>query len=294
MQPNPHTLLVNYVIGLCRKEVSWPSCLNDLGYDPQIIEQSLSMKSGDRVKPDVVVVSNKLLHGLVVDCKGGNNANDDQITRYRQLVPDDLRNYVTVYDRKKLGIDVCFTRFENQNSQLVRDTDPFPILTFNNSRIEKTRDFKCEPLDKTFEHPISLEGCYPPLGYYPFSEIDEDTVIIPRVLRALVQVALRTSRGGSSALDEAVFTSDEILVSVHHYWSILALEHRNRLRARIQSIFRMLLSSDPDLRNALSEVESKKGYKITTTLQQLQKIAQSICEKYETQKTMDQFPHQSR
>ena len=86
MVANDHTRLVNKMIGLCKNTAKWPSILYDLGYDVQLIECPITIrKSAREIVPDVVAVSDKLEHVVVIDCKSGKNVEPDQDGRYESL-----------------------------------------------------------------------------------------------------------------------------------------------------------------------------------------------------------------
>ena len=83
---------MNSVIGMCKKNLNWISVLSDpeLNYEVQIIEQSISTSSGEVVKPDIVAASNRQLHSLVFELKGGKILKVDQLERYASLTASDL------------------------------------------------------------------------------------------------------------------------------------------------------------------------------------------------------------
>lgn len=81
MDITPHTRLINYVIGFCKKNTGWIQPLEEEGYKVQLIEQTISTEQGNKVKPDVIAASNKLLNSLVFECKGGVTLEQDQIER---------------------------------------------------------------------------------------------------------------------------------------------------------------------------------------------------------------------
>ena len=83
--------------------------LHDLGYAVQLVEQTISLqKSAQKITPDVVVVSNNLVHAMVIDCKSGKNIDSDQDRRYESLKSRDLAYHITVYDRKHLTHVTCY------------------------------------------------------------------------------------------------------------------------------------------------------------------------------------------
>jgi len=274
---------MNCVIGLTRKDAAWPSTLADLGYEVQVIEQSMRTSAGAQVKPDIIVTSNRLLHCVAFDCKGGKGIEQSQVKNYQGLTVTDLGRWVTVYDSSKLTHDVCYTTFHSNRDAISAQVGGFPLLAFSQEAITKVGKFSQRPIENEFDAPIALEGLRPPVNYYPFSEIDEDAVIIPRILRMLVQLALQTARGGESALSDATFTSEEIVSCLHPYWKALSLDQRSRLKERVSRIIHDLLKAERGFRESLKELEDRKGVKVLATLQQLQREAERIAKEMEMQ-----------
>jgi len=130
-----HTRLINKFIGLCKKTAKWPTILFDLGYDVQLIEQSISLKSAQKITPDVVAVSEKLLHAVVTDCKGGNNIDGEQDAKYQELVPDDLKFHVTIHAPDQLRHSVCYVDNRSNHSQLEPHTE-LPFITFGDDAVQ--------------------------------------------------------------------------------------------------------------------------------------------------------------
>jgi hypothetical protein len=277
---------MNYVIGLCRHDAGWPSSLAELGYEVQVIEQTIGTARGDRVKPDIIAASNKHLHALVLECKGGASIDKQQVDRYSGPNADDLTRWVTVYSPSQLQFDVGFPIFQYNEKALLEPTYPYPLIAFGRNAIDKIRNFSREALNVIF--PIGLDGMTPPLNYYPFSDQDKDAVIVPRVLRMIVQVALANARGGASSLDQTIYTED-VVSQMHPYWNALSTEHRNALVERIKKIVKHLLDSQPTLRMSLEELEGKSGYKTLAPLKTLRKTAEEIAIKMETQETITKY-----
>lgn len=103
---------MNYIIGMCKKSKLWVTTLADLGYNAEIIEQRITTSSGQVVKPDVITVSNRLLHSLVFECKGGRIFDVNQLERYSSLAVENLLRWITVFDRSNLQFDICITDLE--------------------------------------------------------------------------------------------------------------------------------------------------------------------------------------
>ena len=252
MNLHPHTQLINYAIALCKGHKDGFSALKGLGYDVQLIEQKITTSEGEDVKPDLVKVSKKLQHAIVFECKSGSK-DEQQMKRYEGLREEDLRRWVTItHSSQPLKFDVCIVNFDTNYSNFVTITK-FPILTYGTQTISKSNKFSLKDLDDIFSTPIPIDRTKIPLNYYPFSDLDSDSVIIGRLLRQLVSMVIKRSRGGTNTLDANLFPVEDIVVSLHPYWDALSLEHRNRLTNRIRILLRRLTNAYPRLAEQLEE-----------------------------------------
>lgn len=289
MQPSNHTKLMNYVIGMCKKNKQWVTTFSDPGYDAEIIEQRITTSTGDSVKPDLVSVSNRLIHSLIFEVKGGTTINQDQLKRYSSLTSENVLRWVSVFDRAHHEFDVCvcdlaenhqYTRMINQN---------FPMLTFSPSEIVKERDFKRTRLNEALNKPISLIDKTPPLSYYPFSEADDDSYIALYVVRALLSIAMKNIKGGPSVFAESVISCDEVIAQqFHHVWKALSQEHKTKLKAVIREVLKRMMAKQ-DLKEILGLVEQKKGYKMQKTLDQFKKSAEDFIAELQSQVPLSDF-----
>ncbi|MBI2937162.1 MAG: hypothetical protein HYY22_03055 [Thaumarchaeota archaeon] len=179
--------------------------------------------------------------------------------------------------------DVCLADFQEEHDEVAAHSDPFPIVTFGQNELSRTRDFKSDEINKALSDPISLRGMTPPLSYYPFSDQDDEQHITKKVMQILLHIALKTARGGPSALDGRVIESDEILSKVHPLWDLISEEHKGRLRNRVIRIFQRLL--DSELKGHVEAVEERRGYKIQGPLNNFTKK----CEELLTQPPIESF-----
>ena len=68
-----HTGLINKFVGSCKMQKLGtkgtprprPNPLYEMGYRVKMVEQKISMRSGDMLHPDVMAASNRSLHVLV-------------------------------------------------------------------------------------------------------------------------------------------------------------------------------------------------------------------------------------
>jgi len=281
---------MNRVIGLCVRTKDYPSTFADHGYKVELIEQGFRTATGEQVKPDIIIASEKYQNIICFDCKGGHTIEADQLKRYLTLTPDDLSRWIRLHN-SPVSNSLCFAfRVLERTSPVVKETTPHPLLILGDDVISKIRDFSIPDLDSAFEPSIPLAGNHPPLSHYPFSDQDDEPVILPIVLRKLVQLAFNKNRGGPSALEEATFNSPQVIESTHPYWEALASEHRNRLADRIRGIMKRMITNEPALKEHIQTLEAREGYMIRGPLIQLQKIAEEIIAANETQARLNSFP----
>ena len=289
LQPSNHTKLMNYVIGMCKKDAHWVTILSDLGYEAQIIEQRINTSTGQVVKPDIIAVSNKLIHSMVFECKGGTMIDVNQLKRYSTLTVDNLLRWIDVFDRNNLKFDVCIGDLKENHTSIVMINDLFPMLTFDSQQLFKTRDFTRQKLNDAFREPISLKDKVPPLSYYPFSEEDDDAYIALHVIRALMDIALKNIKGNPTVSEEKLISCDDIVAQrFNHVWNALSQEHKENLKRKIREIIRRLMARE-ELKEALAIIQQKQGYKINQNLKQFKKEAEEFIEELQSQKPLADF-----
>lgn len=279
MTASEHTRLINKFIGLCKDTIQWPNILSELGYEVQLIEQTINLKSAQKISPDVVAVSRKLLHAIITDCKSGNNINNEQDLRYLELVSDDLKYHVTVHDTNQLKHTVCYVDNHTNHSQLEPHTT-FPFITFSDDAIQGQRDFGIKQLNEILCDSISLEGMREPTGYYPFSPDDEDYVIAPHVLRGLISYVMMKGRTIQPQINDPA-TALEILKLIHPY-NVIYSRHRDSLIKKIETMINIFMKSSKEFNEQVSKIERSEHK--TSTLQSLVKICESLITRYESQR----------
>lgn len=262
-------------MGLCKGQKNWVSTLRDLQYNVEIIEQSVRT-TGDGshvVKPDVIKLSKKRNHAIVIDCKSG-GSDEDQLERYQTLTKEDVLRWVDPPSKDQFTFDVCIADFEN-NHEKIKNNTKFPVITFNKNSITKTNTFSESTLDKAFAKPIDTTGMMPPLDYYPFSEFDEDPVIIPRLLRIMIVLAMKRARGGHDLFDQEIFNTDEILEKIHPLWKALSIEHRETLKKRIRQLIANLMHSNKELAEQLHVIQ-RDGFSVRGPTEKFTELCQQI------------------
>lgn len=277
-----HTRLINYIIGFCKKNSRWIQPLEEEGYRVQLIEQMITTDKGNKVKPDVVAVSNKLLNSLVFECKGGVTLKQDQIERYSELSERDLLRWVTYHTEHGTSHDICLVGFEQNYEKLKENnTKNFPIITFSESTIKKNGgSFTKDEVEKKFSSDIDISQKIPTLSYYPFSEDDEKHVIIPYILRTTISLLIKKkTRDKLDSLDESLFADDLVLSQIHPLWDALSIEHRKALKLKVQKIIVELMGTHTKLKDS---IESIKKSHSTTAISNLIETCEDVVEAEES------------
>jgi hypothetical protein len=283
---------MNAIIGMCKKDIDWITVLSDtdVNYEVQIIEQSISTSRGEIVKPDVITASNRQLHSIVFELKGGKTLKLDQLERYEGLSANDLLRWITVFDRTHLEFDVCICDFA-ENHELVKsvNNNKFPILIFGSETLIKEGTFKRSKLNEAFGEHISLKGKTQPLSYYPFSDEDSIPYIALHVIQALLSTIQKGIKQGKNVSEETLFTFDDIITERFNYvWRVLSIEHKKALKLKVSDATKRFLAKE-EVKETLGIIQQKEGYKITKNLDQFKKIAEKYIEELQTQASLSGF-----
>ncbi|MCH7561005.1 MAG: hypothetical protein IIC67_06525 [Thaumarchaeota archaeon] len=271
------------------KSDSWVHPLADMGYKAQLIEQTIrTEKSGKSVKPDVITTSNKTIHSIVFDCKGGTTIDDEQISRYENLIKDDLFRWIDVYTKDNYSHDVCILDFKKNNASIITKVKNFPILLLSDLSLEKNNTFSKSQVNEKFETSISTKNLKPPISYYPFSENEDRRVIIPHVLRAMISVLMDRSTRDVDVTNPDTFTSQKILLRIHKMWKILSRDHQNALKELVKEIVIDLKSTYPKFESQILAIQNS-GKTNTTALSNLIKTCEKILEKEEEKIWLDDY-----
>ena len=281
MYASEHTKLMNKFIGLCSSAGGWPSILYEQGYRICLIEQRISTESAS-VTPDVVVMSNKLSHAIVADCKGGGNVDSGQDSRYESIKPKHLFMWVHVREKERFGCTACYVTNDAIYDQL-RTHTTLPFIVFDGGRVEGKGDFGADALNRALNRGASLAGMYEPTNFYPFSHDDNEELIVKHVITGLL-AWLNKNRPKSldSLVDDEVATA--ILKIVHPQYKHMGERYQNMLRSKVKKIFASLVS-----RKEFKAIKDKRvdGQLTAPVLQRFKEQCQSIVKNRMVQVTLD-------
>lgn len=229
-----HTLLINELIGFCKETRGWPCPLKDLGYKPELIEPAFKNTKGETVHPDILFSSNRLLHAMLAECKGGACLEGEerahlelQISRYKGVTNTDLKGIVSVYNPAQMTVDIALASL-GEMAPLIEGYQ-LPLFVFTEKKFERKNKFANQQVDKLFPTELVLES-HPPTSYYPFSSDDDDSLIAMKVFQEIVSSTIRAGRNG---LD---FDAEHILRGIHPHWANIGQGEQERLKKKVDRI----------------------------------------------------------
>ena len=138
-----HTLLMNKMVGLCKRIRGWSSTLRDLGYSVELVEPRFVNSEGKTVNPDLMFTSNRLIHTLITECKGG-SIDENQLEKYTKITLDSILPKVSVYDPRRLTFDLSYAITEKILEEAAKKLGhhDLPILIFSETHITKQNIFQ--------------------------------------------------------------------------------------------------------------------------------------------------------
>ena len=272
---------MNKLIGLCTNDVGWPAILHEQGYRISLIEQRIGTKTTS-VTPDVVVASNKLSHAIVADCKGGNNIDSGQDSRYKSIKVEHLVMWIHVREKKRFKCSPCYVTNDTHYSQLHPHTT-LPFIIFEKNRVRGKGDFGHGDLNRVLYKGASLSNMHEPTVFYPFSIEDGDDLIIRHVIIGLL-FWLNKNRPKSlnTLIDDKVVS--EILKNIHPHYKHMGVKYQNTLSSKVKSMITSLIS-----RKEFKTVKKKRldGQLTPSTLKRFKEQCQTIIDDRKVQTTLD-------
>lgn len=246
-----HTLLINEVAGLCNRQDGWPSFMHDHGYAVVSLELSLATGDGERATPDVVIVSNRNRHVVLVECKGRGGIVPKQDRRYDGLETKSIVAQIRAgrfVDRHTVVYATSAANLGEIGEQTGR-----PIIIFSPSRVWGRGDFGSRELNEKLRNGVSLEGMRPPTRYYPFGLEDSDPVVISNIVRGIVTLATKR-RAVVDLGDEG--SVDLLFDAMYELRGILPSRHVKALKRRIgQTVGKM--ASNKSLARRMDEARKR-------------------------------------
>ena len=246
-----HTMIMNKIIGLCMKGHGWPSILYELGYEIIAMEKIIHTKNNEETKPDIIIVSRRGMHILVIECKGGSNITKEQDKRYAEL---ELKTIKEKLDTDKF-IDKHSIAYAINGKHLesIKHQTKHPIIVFETERIRVIREFGNKKLNKKLCMSISLKGSREPTMYYPFGFEEEDHVIIRHVVRGMLELANRGELKKCIDDDDSI---KHIFEKIHIMHEILPDRHTKEIKKKMKKVIKERLSTNKDLINQIKKIQN--------------------------------------
>lgn len=226
--------------------------------------------------------SNRLIHSLVAECKGGRSLDSDQLRKYASLTVDAVRTKASLAESSRMSFSTMYACVSGNEEALLHAMDPvrrFPLLSFGTNEIGLSHRFDLEDLNNGFSSPLRFQG-YPPLSFYPFSDSDPDSYIARFIFQDLVSAA--TQKGDRGPLE---FDSEIMLSRIHPLWSYVDDAKKAALRHKVDSIISYYVKRD--LKGYLERVKRRSSWKVVKSLQAFSREVRSILDDLTKQKRLD-------
>lgn len=188
--------LLNAVIAMCRSDSKWPHYFFDLGYGVKWIEQPFTCTTGEKLVPDLVIVSNAENHCILFEGKSGNNIENEQAQRYMQVKPKDVvsKLFIDVVRGQQPMTDVSYLCFSESTPAIVAQLKAlaatFPVLEIGASLFRLAEnEFSVPRINKDLSTGIAIDMNKIPMGYLPFDENSSDSEVAPLIMQTVVSFA---------------------------------------------------------------------------------------------------------
>ena len=231
-----HRFLICCIMGLAQPDGSsqFPNPLYDLGYEVAILEWDTVLNSkGEIVSPDLVLVSNKSNHALVVECKSG-ALKKEQIERYGNVRKEDLPDWgISSTDPRQLSHDITLVASYENGTAVCTTLNQwgclFPVLEVEVVAVTLiANDFSLHELNEVFPVPIRLS--FTPQYLYPIGRDSPDYIIMDQVMQTLL------SRIKTDDCGDFEISLEEIVLDVFPYWNEMGTQIREKVSKNIQRV----------------------------------------------------------
>lgn len=237
------------VVGLCHKDALWPSLLRDLGYTVKFLERVLAMGGKERAKPDIIAVSNRVKHILIIECKSGESISVEQDRKYGRLTTKLIAAEIGAgkfIDRHTVAYAISHTGLPKIGGQTSR-----PLIVFAPSYVQGRGKFGVGELDEKICRKVSLENMRVPTKYYPFGPDDDTPAVLTHIMQCIVKFARENRAIGNLGDEDSVRAMfDEIF----EFQKMLPKPHVKELKKKIRRIIEEDLVPNKDLMRHMAEV----------------------------------------
>lgn len=256
-----HTLLINMVVGLCHRDPFWPSILRDLGYTVKFLERVLMTTEKERTKPDIIAVSNRFRHILIIECKSGTSISAEQDGKYGRLgtmpVATEIRAGKFI-DRHTVAYAIGHAGLAEIERQTSR-----PIIVFAPSYVQGSGKFGVVELDKKICGRVPLDSTRAPTKYYPFGPDDDSSVVITHIIQCIVKFTRENRPIKNMGDDDSV---SDMFDEVFEFQKILPKPHVKDLKKKIKKTIEEDLATNKELMGHMAEVRKNRNPKTLARL----------------------------
>lgn len=188
--------LLNAIIAMCRSDSRWPHYFFDLGYGVKWIEQPFTCGTGQKLVPDLVIVSSMQNNCTLFESKSGSNIEDRQAERYKKVKPKDIvsKLFVDVIGGQEPSVDVTYLCFSESTHAIVAQLNAlsaaFPVLEMTPNVLQLAANrFSVTKINDDLSKGIAIDRNRIPMGYFPFDENSSDSEVAPFIMQTLVSFA---------------------------------------------------------------------------------------------------------
>lgn len=241
---NEHLKLLNGFVGFANRLAGWPDFLSKEGYILYWVGPSYMLSDGRKVNPDLLFVSARLNHSLIVECKSGVTADAAQLQTLRATTKDDLihKAQVTFQAPHTATFDIAIGCYSQHSTALTKTLDKaglvFPLLVIDCSAGQVSlRDgvLNSKPISALLEKGVELDSDYWPVQFIPYDETSDDAEIAACIIPNIVS----TMRSGAPHLDVTDILRDTCPVSDR-----LHPTEETQIARRVRSVLRSAASGE--------------------------------------------------
>jgi len=255
-----HTRLINMVVGICDKQKGWPSFMHEQGYEVKSLERVLTTKDGGKAKPDVIIVSNKNKHVILVECKSGSEIKHKQDKKYDELEVKSIISEIKA--GKFIDKHVVAYAINDINHDKIKKQTNRPTIVFAESRIWGRGEFGVKRLNEIIHKGVSLNGMKAPTKYYPFGLDDNEFVVISYIIQSVVRLIIEKKTVINLNDEDSV---DVLFDTIYELRRILPSRHIKEIKNRIkQTVDKITLNKK--LMSHMDEARKQDSLKTRTKL----------------------------
>jgi hypothetical protein len=229
---NFNLLMLNTWLGLCKGVRGLPRDLRDAGYQDFLIEYRFVNSTGETVVPELIIISEKIAHTVLLEWKSGNNTKPDQLKRYMSVTKNDLITKAMVPQNACSRHDTCVVGKEEHADRLTmglsREQCPFPLLAVGRRSMRLVlNSFQVQVMNQLFGSGLSIDMSRVPMSFVPFN-LESDLWEVAEAVMPYV-VAHMTQRQPRILLREACR-------GVVSGWETFSAELKPQFESRVKEV----------------------------------------------------------